>query len=167
MYRWQAFAGEMCTAVLMTPVRWLPHSQLLLLVEACLCLKACYKVSGKHLRVRYRNAATWYLQNAVDTFYSVYAPKYAGCSSFPVDRLCCSYMFGDGLFICVYCSLQDLAYAQVAEYLRPKDSLDYLGHQMHVLESDTKALQLLLGEKNAVFIHVFIQKSQAINGRRN
>ena len=54
------------------------------------------------------------------------------------------------------CSLQDLAYAQVAEYLRPKDSLDYLGHQLHVLESDTKALQLLLGKSNMMFIHVFI-----------
>ena len=43
--------------------------------------------------------------------------------------------------------LQDLAYAQVAEYLKPKDSLDYLTHQIHVLESDTKALQLLLGRR--------------------
>ena len=43
--------------------------------------------------------------------------------------------------------LQDLAYAQVAEYLKPKDSLDYLTHQIHVLESDTKALQLLLGKR--------------------
>ena len=49
--------------------------------------------------------------------------------------------------------LQDLAYAQVAEYLKPKDSLDYLTHQMHVLENDTKALQLLLGKRNVVFIH--------------
>ena len=54
------------------------------------------------------------------------------------------------------CLLQDLAYAQVAEYLRPKNSLDYLGHQMLVLESDTKALQLLLGKRNVMFIHVFI-----------
>lgn len=49
--------------------------------------------------------------------------------------------------------LQDLAYAQVAEYLKPKDSMDYLTHQVHVLENDTKALQLLLGKRTVVFIH--------------
>ena len=45
---------------------------------------------------------------------------------------------------------QDLAYAQVAKYLKPKDSLDYLTHQMNVMESDTKALQVFLGKRHVV-----------------
>ena len=66
-------------------------------------------------------------------------------------------MFGDGLFLVWGCLLQDLAYAQVAEYLKPKDSLDYLTHQIHVLESDTKSLQLLLGKRTQCScIYIFI-----------
>lgn len=63
---WQAFAADMCTAVLMTPVRWLPHSQLLLLVEACLCLKACYKVSEKNFHVRPKRCSEEYFAKFVD-----------------------------------------------------------------------------------------------------
>lgn len=55
--------------------------------------------------------------------------------------------------LCLIGFPQDLAYAQVAQYLKPKDSLDYLTHQMNVMESGTKALQVFLGKKHAVCIN--------------